>query len=76
MQFAIYAAYAGRLETTFLTDELASARAVLQGTALSPESPFSNAAAAAAAAAADADTEKQPSQMVPLPPVCSMQSSA
>ena len=31
LQFAVYAAYAGRLETAFLTDELASARTVVQG---------------------------------------------
>ncbi|DBA97431.1 hypothetical protein WJX77_010396 [Trebouxia sp. C0004] len=42
MKFAIYAAFAGRLEAAFLTDELASASAVLQGTALPPKSPFSN----------------------------------
>ncbi|KAA6428100.1 MAG: hypothetical protein FRX49_02761, partial [Trebouxia sp. A1-2] len=49
MKFAIYAAYAGRLEAAFLTDELASARAVLQGVTLPPKSPFSDFTAATAA---------------------------
>ena len=63
VQFAIYAAYAGRLEAAFLTDELASASAVLQGTALPPSSPFSNFTAATAADA----SKGQQSQLVPLP---------
>ena len=30
MQFAVYVAYAGRLENAFLADEMASAQAILQ----------------------------------------------
>ena len=41
LQFAIYAAYAGRLETAFLTDEVASANAVLHSPALTPAPPTS-----------------------------------
>ena len=71
VQFAIYAAYAGQLEAAFLTDELASASAVLQGTALPPKSPFSNLTAATAA-----DVSKgQQSQLVPLPSECCMYST-
>ena len=39
LQFAVYAAYAGRLETAFLTDEVGSANAVLRCPALPPASP-------------------------------------
>lgn len=55
VQFAIYAAYAGRLETAFLTDEVGSANAVLRYPAVPPPaSPKSPPAAAPQADAADA----------------------
>ena len=46
MQFAIYAAYAARLETAFLADEVASARAVLQGVPSTPSFPPQSASTA------------------------------
>lgn len=41
LQFAVFAAYAGRLETAFLTDEVASANAVLRCPTSAPASPES-----------------------------------
>ena len=63
LQFAIYAAYAGRLETAFLTDEVASANAVLRCPAQPPASPISPAAQAPQADAA-APAAPQPAAKV------------
>ena len=64
LQFAIYAAYAGRLETAFLTDELASAKSALQGNAPLHKPPMSN------VGAASAPVLDQPSVKVHLPACC------
>ena len=61
LQFAIYAAYAGRLETAFLTDEVGSANAVLRCPATSPASPKSPLAQAPQADAVLASSAPQPS---------------
>jgi len=62
LQFAIYTAYAGRLETAFLTDEVAPANAVFHSPALTPASPRSpsNTATTAQQAEAPAAAEQTP----------------
>ena len=64
LQFAIYAAYAGRLETAFLTDEVGSANAVLRSPAQSPASPKSPLAPAPQADAVVASAAPQPAAKV------------
>ena len=64
LQFAIYAAYAGRLETAFLTDEVASANAVLHSPTLTPASPRSPLSTATTAQQAEAPAAaEQPPQV-------------
>ena len=64
LQFAIYAAYAGRLETAFLTDEVGSANAVLRCPAQSPASPTSPLAQAPQADPMVASAAPQPAAKV------------
>lgn len=69
LQFAIFAAYAGRLETAFLTDEVASANAVLRCPASSPASPMSPPAVASQSHAAAASAAPQPALKVCCAPL-------
>ena len=63
LQFAIYAAYAGRLETAFLTDEVASANAVLRCPPQPPTSPTSSPAQAPQADAATPAAPQPPAKV-------------